>query len=128
MTSRRKASPQTRAVLTALHGHPAEWRHGYDIAQQTGLASGTLYPILGRLSDAGLVETHWEEDPPTVRPRRHLYRLTADGIVAAVAAAEAAPAAGRSAGAAGKARKAGTAGGAGTKRVGPTGPAAGGAA
>jgi DNA-binding PadR family transcriptional regulator len=71
-------------VLTALHDHPAHWRYGYDIARETGLASGTLYPILGRLADRGLLETEWEHDPPDGRPRRHLYRLSAAGAAVAV--------------------------------------------
>lgn len=71
-------------MLAALHDHPARWRYGYDIARETGLASGTLYPILGRLSDRGLLETRWEDDPPEGRPRRHLYRLTAQGAARAV--------------------------------------------
>ncbi len=82
--ARPDSSPQTRAVLAALHDHPAHWRHGYDISRETGLASGTLYPILGRLADRGLLETRWEDDPPEGRPRRHLYRLTALGEARAV--------------------------------------------
>ena len=84
MPGRPDSTPQTRAVLAALHDHPAQWRYGYDIARETGLASGTLYPILGRLADRGLLETRWEEDPPDGRPRRHLYRLTAAGAVRAL--------------------------------------------
>lgn len=85
MPARPDSSPQTRAVLVALHDHPTRWRYGYDIARQTGLASGTLYPILGRLTDRGFLETCWENDPPEGRPRRHLYRLTAQGAARAVA-------------------------------------------
>ena len=84
MPARPDSSPQTRAVLAALHDHSARWRYGYDIARETGLASGTLYPILGRLSDRGLLETRWEDDPPEGRPRRHLYRLTTQGAARAV--------------------------------------------
>jgi PadR family transcriptional regulator, regulatory protein PadR len=69
---RRDSSPQTRAVLATLLVSRG-WRDGYDIARRTGLASGTLYPILGRLADRGLLETRWE-DPPEGHPRRHLYR------------------------------------------------------
>jgi DNA-binding PadR family transcriptional regulator len=74
------SSPQTLAVFAALHDHPARWRYGYDISRETSLASGTLYPILGRMADRGLVETRWEDDPPEGRPRRHLYRLTPSGV------------------------------------------------
>lgn len=84
MPARPDSSPQTRAVLAALHRDASTWRHGYDISKETDLASGTLYPILGRLADRGLLETRWEPDPPEGRPRRHLYRLTADGVARAV--------------------------------------------
>src|SRR3954447_51923 len=84
MAARPDSSPQTRAVLGALHDHPAHWRYGYDISRETGLASGTLYPILGRLTDRGFLETRWEDQPPEGRPRRHLYRLTTQGAARAV--------------------------------------------
>ena len=87
MVFRRDSSPQTRAVLATLLASQG-WRHGYDIARRAGLASGTLYPILGRLADRGLLETRWEDDPPEGRPRRHLYRLTAAGAELAAAAAQ----------------------------------------
>ena len=87
MVFRRNSSPQTRAVLEDLLASPGGWRYGYDIALRTGLASGTLYPILGRLSDGGLLETRWEDDPPEGRPRRHLYRLTAAGAALAATVA-----------------------------------------
>src|SRR3954454_1715632 len=77
MPARPDSSPQTRAVFAALSHRADRWRHGYDICRETGFASGTLYPILGRLADRGLVETRWEDDPPEGRPRRHLYtRIT----------------------------------------------------
>src|SRR6185312_3487409 len=95
MVERRSA--QTLAVLGALADSPAQWWHGYDIAKRTGLKSGTLYPILIRLAERGLLESSWEEEQPAGRPRRHLYRLTADGLAASAAAkaaraAKAAPA------------------------------------
>jgi PadR family transcriptional regulator, regulatory protein PadR len=84
-------STQTLAVLSALTTEPADWRHGYDLARETSLKSGTLYPILVRLANRGLVEACWEEEQPAGRPRRHLYRLTTDGLaVAADALAQAA--------------------------------------
>ena len=70
-------SPQTLAVLAALAEN--DWHHGYDLSTRTGLKSGTLYPILVRLADRGLVEARWEQEQPAGRPRRHLYRLTAQG-------------------------------------------------
>jgi DNA-binding PadR family transcriptional regulator len=82
-------------VLAALCEEPSQWRHGYALAGQTGLKSGTLYPILIRLADRGLVEARWQDEPTPGRPRRHLYRLTDAGLASATAelAAAAGPAA-----------------------------------
>jgi PadR family transcriptional regulator, regulatory protein PadR len=93
MAPRAGFSAQTLAVLAALAARPATWRHGYDLARETGLRSGTLYPILVRLADRSIVEACWEEGQPAGRPRRHLYRLTSEGLAAATAALAAAPAA-----------------------------------
>jgi PadR family transcriptional regulator PadR len=87
MGSRSEFSPQTLAVLVALGEQPSAWQHGYALARLTGLKSGTLYPILIRLADRGLLESCWQEDPVPGRPRRHLYRLTADGLASAATAA-----------------------------------------
>ena len=95
MASRRAFSPQTICVLAALCAEPSAWRHGYTLAKQTGLKSGTLYPILMRLADRGLVEASWEDEHVPGRPRRHLYRLTADGLAAAATAATPQTTAGR---------------------------------
>ncbi len=90
--SRRPAfSAQTLAVLAALVAEPSAWRHGYDLARDTGLKSGTLYPSLIRLADREVVEACWEAEQPAGRPRRHLYRLTSDGLAVATAALAAAP-------------------------------------
>ena len=72
----------------------------YALAKQTGLKSGTLYPILIRLADRGLMEARWEDEQPAGRPRRHLYRLTPEGLARAgtalaAAASSARPAAPR---------------------------------
>jgi DNA-binding PadR family transcriptional regulator len=79
-------STQTLSVLAALCEEPSQWRHGYALAGQTGLKSGTLYPILIRLAERGLVEACWQEEPTPGRPRRHLYRLTATGLASATGA------------------------------------------
>ena len=73
-------------MLTALCDQPSQWQHGYALAKQTGLKSGTLYPILIRLADRGLVEACWQDEPTPGRPRRHLYRLTAAGLASATGA------------------------------------------
>jgi PadR family transcriptional regulator, regulatory protein PadR len=75
----RSPSAQARRVLEALGDEPQAWRHGYDLLRQTGLKSGSLYPILIRLTERGWLEASWESDPPPGRPPRHLYRLTGEG-------------------------------------------------
>lgn len=84
MTQPRSPSTQTRKLLAALLSQPAAWQHGYDLSEQTGLLSGTLYPILMRLSDRGMVESKWEPSPHQGRPPRKLYRLTAEGAAYAI--------------------------------------------
>jgi PadR family transcriptional regulator, regulatory protein PadR len=102
VTRARRPSAQTTAVVLALADEPASWRYGYQLCQRLGLKAGSVYPILMRLADRGLLETAWETDPPAGRPPRHLYRLTGPGRALAgrlaaetVAAARAARAAGR---------------------------------
>ncbi|MEW6208871.1 MAG: PadR family transcriptional regulator [Acidobacteriota bacterium] len=58
------------------------YRHGFDIMDVTGLPSGTVYPSLRRLEDAGLVESRWEKESVArqeQRPARKYYDLTREG-------------------------------------------------
>ena len=66
--------------MSALAETPSGWRYGYELSRQLGIKAGSMYMILMRLSDRGLVETAWEADAPPGRPRRHLYRLTDPGL------------------------------------------------
>lgn len=84
MGIRLRISPQTFAILESLLEKPTHWRHGYSLSQQTGLPSGTLYPILMRLEKLAWLETRWEEPGHLGRPPRHLYRLTGQGRAWAV--------------------------------------------
>jgi len=79
MGVRIRLSRQTLVLLEALLVHVAQWQHGYALSQDTGLASGTLYPILIRLEKTGWLETRWEEGAAPGRPPRHLYRLSGNG-------------------------------------------------
>jgi DNA-binding IclR family transcriptional regulator len=58
MSSRLRLTPQTIQVLDAFLEDPREWRYGYDISRNTGLKSGTLYPILMRLAEYKLLDIH----------------------------------------------------------------------
>ena len=79
-----RITTQTLRVLSAFRscGHELA---GSDLAKSTHLLSGTLYPILFRLEEAGWLESRWESSKPTElgRPRRRLYKLTGAGVKAA---------------------------------------------
>ncbi|HEX8206394.1 MAG TPA: helix-turn-helix transcriptional regulator [Solirubrobacteraceae bacterium] len=85
-----KISLQTLKLLRAMLDHPADEFYGRELGAETGLASGTLYPVLNRLENAGWLTSHWEKLDPRVagRPPRRLYRLTGAGETAARAACD----------------------------------------
>jgi DNA-binding PadR family transcriptional regulator len=66
--------------MLALAEEPELWHYGYTLCQELEIKAGTLYPILIRLADRGLLETAWEKDATPGRPPRHMYRLTGEGV------------------------------------------------
>lgn len=88
MTRSRRPSAQTIAVVLALAETPAAWRYGYELCRELDLQAGSMYPILIRLTDRGLLEAAWETDAPAGRPPRHMYRLTGPGLALATELAE----------------------------------------
>jgi PadR family transcriptional regulator PadR len=93
VTRFRRPSAQTTAVVLALAEEPPAWRYGYELCQQLEIKPGSLYPILIRLTDRGMLETTWDTAVPAGRPPRHLYRLTGSGrAMATELAADPAPA------------------------------------
>jgi PadR family transcriptional regulator PadR len=66
-------------VLRVFLDDVTETRYGYELMQRTGLASGTLYPILARLEAAGWLVSDLENIKPDAerRPARRFYRITA---------------------------------------------------
>jgi PadR family transcriptional regulator, regulatory protein PadR len=83
MPRKLNGSRQTRALLAAFLERSQLWRHGYDLSKETGLKSGTLYPLLMRLSEQGLLESRWQDAERPGLPPRHVYRLTARGLALA---------------------------------------------
>ncbi|HZS06023.1 MAG TPA: PadR family transcriptional regulator [Blastocatellia bacterium] len=58
------------------------YRYGFEVMTVTGLASGTVYPALRRLEDAGFVISKWESQKiaqAEQRPARKYYELTREG-------------------------------------------------
>lgn len=80
MKRNRPLSPQAQDLVIALAIRPTQWRHGYELMKLCDLKSGTLYPILMRLADKGLLESKWTPPEQTGKPPRHAYRLTEDGL------------------------------------------------
>jgi len=73
-------SSQTRQLLSTMARQPRSWQYGYELSKVTGLRSGTLYPILIRLSDQGLLESKWQEPEYPGKPPRHAYKLSPSGL------------------------------------------------
>lgn len=80
MARRPNGSRQTRELLVVMSEQPRAWQYGYELSKRTGLKSGTLYPLLLRLSDQGLLEAQWQEPERPGKPPRHVYRLTPNGL------------------------------------------------
>ena len=69
----------TAMVLMAVSRN---YRYGFDISDATGLPSGTVYPVLRRLEEAGLLRSRWEAVESAraeQRPPRRYYTVTASG-------------------------------------------------
>ena len=73
---------QSLKVLQTFMKRPVDTLSGADVRRATKLWSGTLYPILIRFENAGLLTSDWEEIDPSEagRPRRRLYKITGHGI------------------------------------------------
>ncbi len=74
-----RLSRETLLLLERFVERPTDWRYGYELSRETGLKSGTLYPILMRLEKYTLLEAKWEATAQGVPPR-HTYRLTPSGL------------------------------------------------
>ena len=68
----------TQIAVLALAGVET---YGYDLAKRMGekgfpVEEGTLYPLMRRLEERGLLQSNWNTEGP--RPRKY-YRTTEDG-------------------------------------------------
>jgi PadR family transcriptional regulator PadR len=75
-------------VLRVLLDSPVVRLSGADIHKESGVFTGTLYPLLLRFEAAEWLTSEWEDvDPKEVgRPRKRFYRLTPTGRARANAA------------------------------------------
>ena len=70
-------------AVMVLHALARGHRYGFDLIEETGLTSGTVYPNLERLEKAGYARSTWED--ATVahaekRPPRRYFVITAEGV------------------------------------------------
>jgi len=77
----------TYATALVLQALDRRHRYGFDIIDATNLRSGTVYPLLRRLEEAGFIKSKWEHVAIARsgnRPPRKYYELTraADQLVA----------------------------------------------
>ena len=69
----------TASVLDAIRRGR---RYGLDIIDETGLGGGSVYKLLHRLEERGMIRGSWEDAEVAERerrPRRRYYRPTPDG-------------------------------------------------
>lgn len=65
-----------------LHALARGSRYGFDILEDTGLTSGTVYPALEKIERDGFARSRWEDAKiarEEKRPPRRYYELTARG-------------------------------------------------
>jgi len=77
--------PLSLSAVAVLDAIARQIRHGFDIMDATGLPSGTVYPILGRLERDSYVRSRWEAQATASRekrPPRRYYEVTAAGAKA----------------------------------------------
>jgi len=70
--------------VLVLHALARGFRYGFDIMEETGLSSGTIYPALDRLESLALVRSEWEDArvaQEEKRPPRRYYRITREGAL-----------------------------------------------
>jgi PadR family transcriptional regulator, regulatory protein PadR len=83
MTQERpKVTEAVRGVLAVFMQEPSRELYGLELARGADVASGTLYPMLARFEQYGLVESRHEAPElfvGTGRPPRRYYRLTSRG-------------------------------------------------
>lgn len=61
------------------------YQYGFDVMDVTGLPSGTVYPALRRMEDAGYLRANWEKATVAQReqrPARRYYEVTRLGTQA----------------------------------------------
>ena len=67
-----------------LHALARGCVYGFDIMEETGLSSGTIYPALDKLEILGFAVSEWEDAKVAQaekRPPRRYFRITPEGAL-----------------------------------------------
>jgi PadR family transcriptional regulator PadR len=75
----------TYSTAVVLFAVSRGFRYGFDIVDASALQTGTVYPVLRRLEDAGLLRSSWERvrtAREAQRPPRRYYQITGAGAAA----------------------------------------------
>ena len=78
-------TPKMAMVLKVFLEDPVQPRYGFELMKLTGMASGSLYPMLARLERAGWLSRGKEAIDPRAagRPARTNYVITGAAVTAA---------------------------------------------
>jgi PadR family transcriptional regulator PadR len=78
-------TPKVALVLKIFLEEPDQPRYGFELMKLTGMASGSLYPMLARLEAAGWLTRGKEDIDPHMagRPARSNYTMTGAAVSAA---------------------------------------------
>jgi DNA-binding PadR family transcriptional regulator len=78
-------TPKMAAVLKVFLEDPDQPRYGFELMKLTGMASGSLYPMLAKLETAGWLTRGKEDIDPHAagRPARTHYTITGTAVSAA---------------------------------------------
>ena len=73
---------QSMRILNAFAVAPDRELSGADLLAAGTVSAGTLYPMLLRLEEAGLLKSRWTEVKRQIQgtPRRKVYQITGMGI------------------------------------------------
>jgi DNA-binding PadR family transcriptional regulator len=83
--------PLSLGTVMVLHALARGCQYGFDIIEETGLTSGTIYPALEKLERLGLARSKWEDGRVAQRekrPARRYYAITTRGNTTLVEAME----------------------------------------
>ncbi len=81
----KKKEELSLGTVMVLHALARGCQYGFDIIEETGLTSGTIYPALDRLEALGFAASEWEDvriAHRDKRPARRYYQITGRGETA----------------------------------------------